>query len=112
METAVPFEYFMICAVLMACTSFFSRASFILLSGKVDLGERVRRALQFLPAAAFPAIFAPAIVYTRGTENPEVNLPQIVAGVIAFAIAAKTQNVYYTLLGGMCSLWVLRYLMG
>lgn len=102
-------EYFFLCIALMALSSFLSRTSFILLSGKIDLNERIHKALSFLPVAAFTAIFAPAVIYTRGAPDLEINLPQIIAGSIALVIALRTQNVYYTLLGGMVSLWALRY---
>lgn len=108
----IPFEYFMICFALMACSSFFTRAAFIILSGKFDLSENVQRALKYLPAAAFPALFVPAIAFTRGAENFAFNPVQIIAGSTALLVAFYTKNIYYTLGSGMCVLWGVRYFVG
>jgi branched-subunit amino acid transport protein len=110
MDTEIPFNYFIICMIVMACSSFFTRAGFIVMSGKFDLDERVQRALKYLPAAAFPALFVPALVFTRGAEELTYNPTQIIAGTAALIIALYTKNIYYTLGTGMCALWGLRYL--
>jgi branched-subunit amino acid transport protein len=108
----IPFDYFMICMILMACSSFFTRAGFIVMSGKFDLDKRVQRALKYLPAAAFPALFVPAIAFTRGTGDFAFNPIQIIAGSAALVVALYTKNIYATLGVGMCALWGLRYFVG
>jgi len=104
----VSLWYFIGCLVLMALTSFMCRLSFIALSGKFDLDERIKDALQYIPAAAFPAMFVPAVIFTRGSGGEEINIPQICAGILALAIAMSTRNVYFTLIGGMCAYWLAR----
>jgi branched-subunit amino acid transport protein len=92
----IPFDYFMICMILMACSS----------------DKRVQRALKYLPAAAFPALFVPAIAFTRGTGDFAFNPIQIIAGSAALVVALYTKNIYATLGVGMCALWGLRYFVG
>ncbi|MEF8781192.1 MAG: AzlD domain-containing protein [Haloferacaceae archaeon] len=101
--------------VLIGAATFGLRFSFIYLFGRVDeVPPSVRRALRYVPPAVLAALVTPALV----TIDPGVGvLPsladeRLAAGLIAGAVAWRTESLFWTIAAGMGALWVLRFGMG
>jgi branched-subunit amino acid transport protein len=92
----------------MALVAFFTRAVFILPGSHLRLPATAERVLRYAPAAALMAIVIPDLVLVHGTLSISVENPKLVAGLVAFALAAGTRNILATIVGGMAVLLLIR----
>ena len=92
--------------------TFVTRASFVVLLDRVEMPGWFRRALRFVPAAVLSAIIAPELVLRDGALAVPWTNTQLVAGLVAIAVAWKTKNVLLTILAGMAALLVAQLLLG
>lgn len=97
---------------LLAVTSFVPRASFILWLHRVKLPAYVQRALRFVPAAVFTALFVPELVFTAGTLDVGLHNTKLLAGGAAIGVALATRNPLATIVAGMAALHLARNFLG
>jgi branched-subunit amino acid transport protein len=86
------------------------RLSFILLFGKVEMPEIVRRALRFVPPAVLTAIIFPELLLPGGTLSLSLNNARLPAGLLAALVAWRTKNVVLTILVGMAALYLFTWI--
>jgi branched-subunit amino acid transport protein len=87
--------------------TFIQRFLFIYLFGKVEMPDRLRRALRFVPAAALAALVFPALTHPAGSLDLSLHNIRLLAGLGGALVAWKTRNVLLTILTGMVLLWIL-----
>jgi branched-subunit amino acid transport protein len=92
----------------MGLLAFFARAVFILPGSHLRLPATAERVLRYAPAAALMAIIVPDLALTADAVQVSIHNPRLVAGVVAFAIAASTRSILATIAGGMTVLLLLR----
>lgn len=92
----------------MALVAFLTRAIFILPGSHLRLPATAERVLRYAPAAALMAIVIPDLALVHGTLSISVENPKLVAGLVAFALAAGTRNILATIVGGMAVLLLIR----
>lgn len=92
----------------LAMVTFFTRAVFTMPERSLRLSPAFERMLRFAPAAALMAIVLPDIARFNGELNLSTANPRLIAGLVAFAIAATTRNILLTIVAGMLALTVLR----
>jgi len=97
---------------LLAVTSFVPRASFILWLHRVRLPAYVQRAMRFVPAAVFTALFVPELVFTTGTLDIGFHNAKLLAGCAAIGVALVTRNPLATIVAGMAALHLARNFLG
>ncbi len=97
-------------AILLAAVGTFAmRASFLAAADRLTtLPPRVERLLRQIPPAALAALVVPAFV--RPGDAVDLLQPQLPAGLLAGLVAWRTRNVALTLVVGLGSLLVLRWL--
>ncbi|WP_394324637.1 AzlD domain-containing protein [Haloquadratum walsbyi] len=96
--------------VTLGIMTFTIRVSFISLFGFVEnVPDRVTHALQFVPPAVFAALTVPAFIAPNGGVE-FIGNEQLVAGIIATAVAWYIDDVFATIIAGMLALWVLRFM--
>lgn len=97
-------------AVLLAAVGTFAmRASFLAAANRLTaLPPRAERLLRQIPPAALAALVVPAFV--RPGDAIDLLQPQLPAGVLAGLVAWRTRNAALTLVVGIGSLLVLRWL--
>jgi branched-subunit amino acid transport protein len=92
--------------VIGVCT-YGIRYSFIGLFGYLDeIPPRLERALRYVPAAVLAALVVPSFVTLTGTG---LAVDKLGAGLLATAVAWRTENVLATMAAGMGGLWLLRF---
>ena len=98
--------------ILIACgmVTYLTRTSFIALGDRVSLPPRVERALKYVAPAAFSAIMIPLVLGDDGFADFADDVPRIIAAVAAGLIIVKWQSIPYSLVVGMCSLWLLEWI--
>jgi branched-subunit amino acid transport protein len=90
--------------------AFFTRAIFILPGSHLRLPATAERVLRYAPAAALMAIVVPDLVLTQGALSISIENPRLVAGLVAFGLAAATRSILLTIVGGMLVLAAVRLL--
>lgn len=95
--------------ILIGLLTFFTRLSFILLSGKWKPPETFQRALRFVPVAVFSAIILPELVWKDGNLWLSPANPRLLAGLVAILVAWRTKNVVWTIAVGMAVLLLLQW---
>lgn len=83
------------------------RLSFILLLGKLELPEVLKRAFRFVPMAALSALIAPDLFLREGQFVGTLANPRLLAGLLAILVAWRTRNALLTIGCGMGCLWLL-----
>lgn len=102
-----PFLWFAIVAI--GLLTYGIRGSFIALFGRMnEIPPRVQTVLRYVPAAVLAGLVFPAFLTLGGPDG--VALDKLVAGSMAAGVAWRTENVLVTLVAGMGTLWVLRFL--
>jgi branched chain amino acid efflux pump len=96
----------------MALVAFFTRAVFILPGSHLRLPATAERVLRYAPAAALMAIIVPELAFTHDAVSISMENPRLVAGLVAFALAAATRSILATIVGGMVVLMLVRSLAG
>jgi branched-subunit amino acid transport protein len=92
----------------MALATYATRVlAVFLLSRRLTPG--IERFLGHIPAAVFAALVAPPLLAPQGGFDP--GLPAV-AAIPAAVVAWRTRQVLPTILAGMGSYWILRWLVG
>jgi branched-subunit amino acid transport protein len=91
-----------------ALVAFLSRAIFVLPGSHLRLPATAERVLRYAPAAALMAIVAPDLAFVQGALSISIENPKLIAGLVAFGLAAGTRNILLTIAGGMAVLLFLR----
>lgn len=97
--------------ILLAATAgtFLFRYSFLWLSGYLRMPERLEHALRFIPPAVLSAMTVPAIL-SPAVATADWHAPRLLAGIAGIVVMWGTRSSLQTLVWGMISLWLLRWL--
>jgi len=90
--------------------AFLTRAVFVMPGSHLRLPPTAERVLRYAPAAAIMAIIVPELAFTHGALSVSIENPRLVAGLVAFGIAAATRSILLTIAGGMLVLAMVRFL--
>ncbi len=94
----------------MGAVTFFIRVAPFFALERIELPERVRQALVFVPIAVLSAIVAQEVLAPGGDFAIEPGNHRILAALIAGVVAWRTKNVLATVATGMAMLWLANWL--
>ncbi len=92
--------------LIIGLGTFFWRGSFLLFGRSLPMPDLVRRALNYVPPAVFAALVLPGLMQWQADGS--VDGARLAAGLLAGAVAWRTQGTVATLVAGMLGLWALR----
>ena len=92
----------------MGVITYAIRLSMIVMSGQIQLGDHLQRALRYVPPAVLSAIILPEMVQPGGTLDLSLGNERLLAGLIAIVVAWYTKNMIWTVAVGMIALWTLQ----
>jgi branched-subunit amino acid transport protein len=96
----------------MALVTFATRYTMIALLGRVSVPDSLLRALRYVPAAVLTALIAPALVMPAGeTLALTWHNANLVAGLAAILVAWRTRHLLFTLVAGMGTFWLWRWVL-
>jgi len=95
----------------MGVLTYAIRLFMIVLSGQIEIGANLQRALRFVPPAVLSAIILPEMILPGGTLDFSLGNERLLAGIIAIAVAWFSKSLLWTVAIGMLSLWLLQYFM-
>ncbi|MBL0143372.1 MAG: AzlD domain-containing protein [Betaproteobacteria bacterium] len=84
------------------------RTSFIVFADPKKFPHEFRVALAFVPAAVLAAIVMPGLAMPQGVFDLSLDNPRWLAGIAAFAVAARFQGTLAPIAAGMALLWALQ----
>lgn len=94
--------------VIIGICTLLLRASFLAILGEGSIPPSLRRALRFVPAAVFPAIAIPGILFVDGSYAIGLDNYRIYAALVAGLVGYRTKNLSLTMAAGMISLWMIQ----
>jgi branched-subunit amino acid transport protein len=96
----------------MMAVTFATRYTMIALLGRISLPDILHRALRYVPVAVLTALIAPALVMPQGDGLMLTwRSPHLVAGLLAILVAWRTRHLLLTIVAGMGSFWLWRWVM-
>ena len=91
-----------------AVGSYALRVSFVTLFGRMDeVPPRVKRTLAFVPPAVLAALVAPELLLRDGSFAVSLGNDRLLAGLLAAAVAWRTEDMLATVAAGMAALYAL-----
>ncbi|NJN82057.1 MAG: AzlD domain-containing protein [Caldilineaceae bacterium] len=95
----------------MAMVTFLVRYPPLALVGRIELPEHILRAMKFVPPAVLAAIIAPALIFpSGGSAQFSLTNAALVAGLTAALVSWRSRNLLLTIVVGMTTLWLWRWL--
>lgn len=85
----------------MFLVTFIPRALPLFLLGNKELPEKAVVWLSFIPAAVLSALLAPSILLKNGSLNLSLENTAFIAFFPTILVAYKSQNIFYTVSGGI-----------
>lgn len=99
-----------VATVLIGVCTFAIRFSFIYLFGRIEsVPARLRRVLRYVPAAVLAALVVPSVITVEPTAAETLLSDRVLAGAVAAVVAWRTEDVLFTIVAGMGSLWLIRF---
>ncbi len=95
----------------MAVVTFATRYIMIALLGRYQVPATVKRALYYVPIAAFSAIILPELVTRAGQLALAPDNPRLLGGAAAIAVAALTRRMLLTIAVGMGVMWLAQWML-
>jgi branched-subunit amino acid transport protein len=92
----------------MGVITYAIRLSMIVISGQIQLGDHLQRALRYVPPAVLSAIIVPEMLQPGGTLDVSLGNERLLAGLIAILVAWFTGSMIWTVAIGMMALWILQ----
>lgn len=89
--------------------TFSMRASFIFLLEYIGIPEKLKPVLAMIPAAVFPALIGPAVVFHQGSVEFLLGKERLVVCIFSTLLCYKVRSVFVTLIFGMSMLFILLY---
>ncbi len=99
--------------LVVGVLNFVSRVSFIAWFARNDMPPLLTRALRHVPAAMLTAIAVPAVAFIApGTLVLTAANAKLIAALVAGLTAWWWKNTVVTIVVGMTTLWLMRWLVG
>ena len=92
-------SYFIALTLGMAAVTFLSRFSFIGIAGKLDMSERVKKTLRFVPVTVLPAIITVQILDVNSHMEFDLHNPKVIAAIICTFISFRFGMVWVVISG-------------
>ncbi len=96
----------------MALATFLTRYPMMLLVSKIELSQRLKSTLKYVPIAVLSAIIAPLVLLRDGQLNITISNSFLLAGIVAIFISWRTRNLLLTIVLGMLTMWSMQFLIG
>ena len=97
--------------VSMAIVTYSTRIGMIAILGRWQVSPLARRAIHYVPIAAFAAIITPELFERGGNIPIAFNNVRLVAGIAAIVVAALTRRTLLTIVVGMGVMWVAQFVL-
>ena len=102
-------NYFLNIVLALAVGTIFIRGSIIFLSSKIEISNRAKQILSFIPAAILPALIAPLVFFHQGKVPLLLGKERLVVLTLSAVVCYLTRNTLLTILFGLISLYLVTF---
>ena len=103
--------HFWILISILGVLTFFIRGSFLVAMSNQKLHPKLLLALKFIPTSVLAALALPAVFLVRSNSVQLTEVERWIAGSIALLVAWYSKNILATILSGMITLWLVKYML-
>lgn len=103
-------SYFAALTLGMAAVIFHIRVSFTGMAGKIQMSERVRKTLRFVPVTVLPAIITVQILDINSRMQFDLHNPKVIAAIVCTLVSFRF-GLIWVVISGVGSLILLNQFM-
>ncbi|KAA5927410.1 AzlD domain-containing protein [Pantoea sp. Bo_2] len=103
-------SYFAALTLGMAAVTFLIRVSFTGMAGKIQMSERVRKTLRFVPVTVLPAIITVQILDINSRMQFDLHNPKVIAAIVCTLVSFRF-GLIWVVISGVGSLILLNQFM-
>ena len=96
--------------IISGIITYFSRMAMVALIDRDMLGTKVKEALNYVPAAVFPAIIFPGVFFNDFGSLVQITDPKIYGAIVALVVGFFSKNVIATIVSGLLSYWFIIFI--
>ena len=86
--------------------TYFTRMTMVAIINRNMLSENVKKVLNYVPSAVFPAIIFPGVFLNDYGTFVVINDPKIFGALTAIAVGLFSKNIIATISAGLISYWL------
>ena len=107
----IDVKYFWLNVFSLAIGTLFIRGTFIAMSARVQISDRLRQIFSFIPAAILPAFVAPAVFFHEGQKSWVMGKERFLILVLSSLVCFYSKSTFLTIVFGLGALFLLnRYI--
>ena len=99
-------QYFIFNVIALTLGTIIIRGSFIALSGKFEVSQKIKDLFSYIPAAILPALIIPASFYHQGHVNWLFNKERFFVMLIAIVVSYFVRNTLFIISFGLILLYL------
>ncbi|HHB1427566.1 TPA: AzlD domain-containing protein [Serratia odorifera] len=103
-------SYFIWLTLGMAAATFAIRFSFIGIAGKIQMSDRIKKTLRFVPVTVLPAIIAIQILNVNSNMEFDLHNPKVTAAIVCTLVSFRF-GLIWVVISGVGSLILLNQFM-
>jgi len=92
----------------MAAVTYLTRATFLVLFGRLTMPGWLARGLRYIPLGIMSAFIAPSLLAPKGVLDISINNYYLLAGIVASLVALRWKNVFLSMGSGVGTVLLLR----
>lgn len=101
-------SYFFALTLGMAAVTLLIRFSFISIAGRLQMSERVKKTLRFVPVTVLPAIITVQILHVDSRMEFDLHNPKVIAAIVCTLVSFRF-GLIWVVLSGVGSLMLLTH---
>ena len=90
--------------------TYFTRMTMVAIINRNMLSDNIKKVLNYVPSAVFPAIIFPGVFFNDYGTFVELNDPKIFGALTAIVIGIFSKNIIATISAGLISYWIIIFL--
>ena len=90
--------------------TYFTRMTMVAIINRNMLSDNIKKVLNYVPSAVFPAIIFPGVFFNDYGTFVELNDPKIFGALTAIVVGIFSKNIISTISAGLISYWMIIFL--
>ena len=91
--------------------TYFTRMTMVAIINRNMLSDNIKKVLNYVPSAVFPAIIFPGVFFNDYGTFVELNDPKIFGALTAIVVGIFSKNIIATISAGLISYWFIIFLL-
>tara|TARA_B100001778_G_C18267175_1_gene484943 strand:+ start:321 stop:632 length:312 start_codon:yes stop_codon:yes gene_type:complete len=91
--------------------TYFTRMTMVAIINRNMLSDNIKKVLNYVPSAVFPAIIFPGVFFNDYGTFVELNDPKIFGALTAIVVGIFSKNIIATISAGLISYWIIIFIL-